>query len=104
LFSDLVTVAERVANHRPLTLNGVSLHVEWLKPGRPPPLYTDHLDNLSSDSLLYVDLPADINADQLRVYAGKAASAPVQQIMFSPQPGLALVHYSTPIGNWAVSV
>jgi len=91
-------VAERVAHYKRLTLNGASLHVERLVPARPPPLYDPHLRDLSTDSLLYVDLPADIDVQQLRLYAGDAASATVQLIMFSPQPGLALVQYSVPIG------
>ena len=89
-------MAERVSNHKPMTLNGASLHVEWLKPGRPPPVYTDV--DVSTDSLLFVDLPADIDAEQLRNYASKAASVTVRQIVFSPQPGVALVQYSGPIG------
>jgi len=79
-----------------MILNGVSLHVEWLKPGRPPPVYADI--DVSADSLLFVDLPTDIDAEQLRIYARKAASVTVDQIMFSPQPGVALVQYSGPIG------
>jgi len=92
----LFAVAERVSNHKLLTLYGASLHVEWLKPGRPPPLYSDV--DVSTDSLLFVDLPVDIDADQLRNYARKAASVTVHQIVFSPQPGAALVQYSGPIG------
>jgi len=96
-WSVVYTVAERVTNHKPMTLNGVTLDVEWLKPGRPPPLFTD-VDAVSPDSLLFVDLPDDIDAEQLRDYAAKAASATVDQMMFSPQPGVALVQYSAPIG------
>lgn len=89
-------VAERVSHHKSMTLNGVPLDVEWLKPGRPPLLYTG--DEVSNDALLFVDLPANIEAKLLRNYASKAAGVAVNQIMFSPRPGVALVQYSVPIG------
>jgi len=79
-----------------MTLNGTSLHVEWLRPGRAPPLLTG--DDVASDSLLFVDLPANIEADKLSRYAGNAAGVAVNQVMFSPQPGTALVQYSAPVG------
>jgi len=91
----VLTVAERVSNHKPMILNGVSLQVEWLKPGRCPPVSTGHVSN---DSLLFVDLPANIEVQRLRDYASKAAGVRVDQIMFSAQPGVALVQYSAPIG------
>ena len=89
-------VAERVTHHKPMMLNGVSLDVEWLKPGRPPPLYT--ADNVTDDALLFGDLPANIDAELLRNYASDAAGVTVNQIMFSPRPGVALVQYSAPMG------
>ena len=92
----LFAVAERVSRHKIQPLRGASLHVEILKQGRPPPLYTDV--SVWSDALLFVDLPADIDEKQLINYARKAASVTVHKTMFSAQPGVALVQYSGPIG------
>ena len=91
------TVAERVSNHKPLTLNGASLHVEMLRPARPPPVITT--GDICDDSLLFVDLPANVDTNLLRNYAKNAADVSVDQIMFSPRPGVALVQYSTSIGQ-----
>ena len=97
----MCVVAERVSNHKLMTLNRVSLQVEWLRPGRPPALCSS---DVSKDSLLFVDLPADIQVERLRNYASKAAGITVHQIMFSPRPGVALVQYSAPIGLSPISL
>ena len=80
-----------------MTLHGASLHAEWLQPGRPPPLCTSN--EVSNDCLLFVDLPANVDKELLRTYASKAAEVDVNRITFSSRPGVALVHYSAPVGS-----
>jgi len=98
----VLTVAERVSTHKPLILNGISLSSEHLLPARPAPLYTG--DKVSHDSVLFVNLPANIETDYMRQYASKAAGGvTVDRIVFSLRPGIALVQYSAPIGSSVAS-
>ena len=65
-----------------------------MKPGRPPPIFVD-VDGVgvAEDSLLYMDLPKNLQVESLKQFVAEAGGVSVSCITFSTKPGVALVKY-----------